>query len=151
MVSGQLDLAEQTFNRVLVQAPDLSIVKNDLAYLLAQQEKDLKRALKLAKEASDDLGESSSLLDTMGYIYLQQGRTNAALRYFRAAIARSTSTTPELQYHLGLALLALDQRRPALKAFTTALKVNPRFHQAPEIRQHIQSLEAQLTSAPDKS
>ncbi len=53
--------------------PNLAIAKNNLAYLMADEGKNLDRALDLAQEAKSQLPENGNVADTLGYVLLEEG------------------------------------------------------------------------------
>ena len=113
------------------------MVKNDLAYLLAHEGRDLKRALDLAREAYAELGDDAQVAHTLGYVYLKKGRTQAALRYLQYAAALSAMPNPELQYDLGLALARLGQIDQAVAAFDRAYQISPAYMQSDEGKKEV--------------
>jgi tetratricopeptide (TPR) repeat protein len=65
--------------------PNLAVAKNNLAYLMAEDDKNLDRALDLAQEAKAQLPESGNVADTLGFVLLKKGIPEAAIGYFQEA------------------------------------------------------------------
>ena len=63
--------------------PNLAIAKNNLAYLMADEGKNLDRALDLAQEAKSQLPESGNVADTLGWVLLKKGIPEAAIGYLQ--------------------------------------------------------------------
>jgi tetratricopeptide (TPR) repeat protein len=133
LAAGHEARAEELLEGVLAERSDLPEAKNDLAYLLARRGADLDRALELATDAQQGLGELPPVADTLGYVYLRRGLPEAALAQFRATIelAEAQQTmTPLYPYHLGLALRELGLEAEAEQAFEQALSLDPDYEDA---------------------
>lgn len=115
-------------------------ILNNLANIYA--ETDLEKGLATAMRALDEKGEnSSSLLDTIGWIMARQGDNEAALPYLRQAYALN-SGDPQIRYHTGVALKALGRNGEAEKELRAALVLGDDF---PE-REKVQSLVDELSA-----
>ncbi len=137
--------AVELFDAIVAERSDRPAVKNDLAFLLAKRGQDLERARRLAEEARAALPEAAQVADTLGYVYLQSNLPAPALDQFRAAIDLSESGEPEwasFQYHLGLALKALDRPEEARQAFERALATAVEFPEAEDARRELAALRA---------
>ncbi|HVN36953.1 MAG TPA: tetratricopeptide repeat protein [Myxococcota bacterium] len=131
LVEGMNDKARETYEKVLAKDPNSALAKSDLAFLLASTGEDLARATTLAEEAQKALPDHPAVADTVGFVYLQNNRQDAALQQFRYALelARNQSgpESPIVHYHLGLSLLAEGRKQEAADAFQRALDLNPDF------------------------
>jgi tetratricopeptide (TPR) repeat protein len=131
MVEGRVDDAKKTYEKVLAKDPNAALAKNDLAFLLASSGQELGRATALAEEAQRALPDHPVVADTVGFVYLQANRQDAALQQFRYALelARASSgpESPMVHYHIGLALMGQGRHKEAALAFEHALKLNPSF------------------------
>jgi tetratricopeptide (TPR) repeat protein len=131
LVEGMDEKAKETYEKVLAKDPNAALAKNDLAFLLASSGGDLARATTLAEEAQKALPDHPAVADTVGFVYLQANRQNAALQQFRYALelARNQSgpESPIVHYHLGLSLMAGGRKQEAAEAFQRALDLNPAF------------------------
>jgi len=147
---GNTPRAVALYEQAASEGSELLFVKNDLAFLLAKQGRDLDRALALAKAAVESPGASISTVDTLGYVYLKRGEADVAVWQFRQAIAESSPPVPDYYYHLGMALLDLGQQDKAREALEQALTLNPEFAEAHAARRLLGDLE-RGTSAPPAS
>jgi tetratricopeptide (TPR) repeat protein len=115
----------------------LPLARNELAYLLAQEGRDLHRALALASEAVRHHPDDPLLLDTLGSVLLKQNLAEAAARHFQSAVdqaeARGESRAAYF-YHLGLAFSGMGRNRSAAEAFARALEIEPDFPKAEHAR-----------------
>jgi len=91
LVAGDRNGAIQRLRDVVKHHPEVVGARNDLAWLLAEDGKDLDLALSLAQTAHDR-DPSPEVLDTLGWVRLQRGETREALDAFElAASARPES------------------------------------------------------------
>jgi tetratricopeptide (TPR) repeat protein len=116
--------------------------KADLAFLLAKQtdvdDETLGRALTLAREAVAAMPDDAQSLDILGLVYLRQGDAATALGQFRQALEQPGAARPDIHYHAGMALRALDRNREAVQAFERALEIDSNFHQAADARRQLE-------------
>ena len=104
--------------------PDDPFAANNLAWILAQQGRDLDRALKLAKLAASARPASAVINDTLGGVYRKRGDKEMAVSYAK----RATQIAPEnatYHYHLGRACREAGQMEPARAAFAKAVELAP--------------------------
>jgi tetratricopeptide (TPR) repeat protein len=135
---GREELALHSFENALAAGSQRPILKNDVAFLLAKQGRDLERALRLATQAAAELANDPNAVDTLGYVYLQSGDAGVALVHFEDAIERTETPQPSFYYHLGLALRSLDRSEDAARAFEAALEINEVFPEAIDARQALE-------------
>ena len=83
-VGRRADAAPQYEEAIKVD-PNLAVAKNNLAYLMAEDDKNLDRALDLAQEAKAQLPDSGNVADTLGFVLLKKGIPEAAIGYFQEA------------------------------------------------------------------
>ena len=141
MYSGRSQRALELYERALAGGSRFNHVKNDLAFLLAEQESELGRAEKLAELALEASGKQIDATDTLGYVYLKQGRPDAAYWKFRYAVDNTESPRAEYYYHLALALVALERRQEALAALASSLEIDPLFEPASQLNARLEAKE----------
>ncbi len=138
---GEPEQAQAMLERIVEENPEIWIAHAELAYLLAEQGKDLERAFQLARYAhvASRRGERTS--DVLGFVLLKSGKSRPALEQFQRAIDVSSRTTDlppaSFHYHVGLAYRALDRDEEAEHAFRTALGQGE-FPQAEEARRQLE-------------
>ena len=145
MGHGNTDRAEELYEAALAEDPELAAAKNDLAFLLAREERDLDRALELALEAQQEFGEEPQVLDTLGFVMLQRGLAGPAAEQFGSALrlAEEKGQPPALfYYHMGLALRALGQEEAAAAHLEKALSINPDFEGSEDARRQREAARA---------
>ncbi len=134
--------ARALYERALGEGSNLVLLKNDLAYLLAESGEDLERALQLARDAANAPGERLTAADTLGFVYLQSGRHDAAFWQFRFVTQAADPPVAEYFYHLGLALMKLDRMDEARIALARALAIQPAYPAAAQAMSQIDAAPA---------
>ena len=122
---GRVTDAVSAYERAIGLNPNLSIAKNNLAYLLAESGGDLDRALELAREAKEQLPDDANAADTLGFVLLKRGLASAAIGYFEEAAERFPDGALEIRgivgNHLAQAYEQNEEREKALTASRAAL------------------------------
>ncbi len=134
--SGNIDLAIQYYETAINLDPGLGQAKNNLAYLLAEQERDLDRALDLAQSAKALMPESPNAADTLGWVLYKRGMASAAIGYLKEAVANSPADSENIgviRFHLAQAYAADDQKAKAIEELELLVAhVESRMSQARE-------------------
>jgi tetratricopeptide (TPR) repeat protein len=123
-MTGQPSKASEQYELALQQNSNLAETKNNLAYMMAEQERDLDRALKLSQEAKAALPDSASAADTLGWVLYKRGVHSAAIGYLREAVAVSGSedvAIGEIRLHLSRAYEATGDNAKALESLEAAM------------------------------
>lgn len=113
--------AEQRMREVVRHFPGHAGARNDLAWMLAEQERELDLALELAEEAQH-LDPSPDVLDTLGWVRFKRGELSAAVSALEQAL-ETRADSPSIRYRLGLALSKSgnpDRAREMLQAAVAA-------------------------------
>jgi tetratricopeptide (TPR) repeat protein len=145
VMSGETSKAREVLEKVLEENPSMASLKNDLAYLLAEDEIDLDRALELAKDAQREMGGSANAADTVGYVYYRKRLYAAALQQFRYAIELSRNEAggrvdPGYHYHMGLTLYAMGRSEQAARAMAQSLEIDSEFSDADDARRILEAV-----------
>ncbi len=152
VMSGERAKAREILEKVLADNPSMSSLKNDLAYLLAEDEVDLDRALELAKDAQREMGGSANAADTVGYVYYRKRLYAAALQQFRYAIELSGNETggredPGYHYHMGLTLYAMGRNEQAARSMERSLEIDSEFTEAADARRILEAVSPETNVA----
>jgi len=102
--------AAAQYDQVLARDPDNREALNNRAWLaqtLGEPE-----AIELARRAASQWPRDAAVLDTAGWIMLENGELEQALWYLRDALAREADE-PRIQLHLAAALAASGEREQA--------------------------------------
>lgn len=148
LTTGNPARARELLEALVADRADIAVAKNDLAYLLADEGVDLDRALRLAEEASQALGELPAVADTLGFVYLKKALHEPALQQFQRAVILAKGRDADqsvYHYHMGLALQALGRNGEAAAAFEQALALDGDFEDA---RQALDGLRAEGGAEP---
>jgi len=115
---GETDLAIASYEAAIRADSQHGQAKNNLAYLLADLELDLDRALDLAQDAKALLPNSPNSADTLGWVLYRRGVPSAAIGYLKEALEGTEPGDPTLgiiRQHLALAYEADGQNGKALE------------------------------------
>jgi Flp pilus assembly protein TadD len=99
---------------------------NNLAWIY-QQEKDA-RALSMAEQAYQLKPEHPEILHTLGWIFVEHGKTSRGLELLQTAAAKAPAST-EIRYHLAVALAKSGDKARARKEVEQLLANNKTFPQ----------------------
>ena len=133
--SGDVKEATRYYEQAIALDGSLGEAKNNLAYLLAEAEGDLDRALDLAQEAKALLPDSPNAADTLGWVLYKRGIPSAAIGYLREATAGFQAQGNEealgvVRHHLALAYEANEQEDKALETLEAAIATADRAEEA---------------------
>jgi tetratricopeptide (TPR) repeat protein len=120
---GDLETARKYYARALQADPNFAVANANMAWVDAQEGKDLDVALSLAQKAKSILPDVPSISDTLAWVMYKKGNFSAALPLFQECI-KKTPDSAEFHYHLGLALLATGQKEPGHAQLQSALHLN---------------------------
>lgn len=96
----KIDLAEQTFRKVLQIDPNNAMTLNYLGYMLADHSVHLDESLAMIKKALQSDPQNGAYLDSLGWVYFKMGDFEKAEENLRKAAAKSPND-PTVQDHLG--------------------------------------------------
>jgi tetratricopeptide (TPR) repeat protein len=110
---------------------------NNYAYSLAEQGKDLERALELVNRALAIRSNQGAYYDTRAWVYYKMGRYEEALKDIRIAVDIAP-TTAELRYHLAAIYAKLGRRQDALVELEKALALDPQHAPSRQLLNELQ-------------
>jgi cellulose synthase operon protein C len=116
--SDALDDAVREYERVLTAQPNSLIALNNLAGLYGRLGDP--RGEALARRALAGAPQSGPVADTLGWILLQSGNSEESLKILKQAHDLDKKN-PEIEYHLGAALLKVGQTAAARQALEQAI------------------------------
>jgi putative PEP-CTERM system TPR-repeat lipoprotein len=122
---------------VLKKNPNDPVALNNLAYAY-QQEKD-PRALGTAEQAFKLAGENPGVMDTLGWMLVEQGNTARGLPLLQKASGLAPNA-PEIRYHLAVGLHKSGDKQGARKELDKLLADNKPFAQLEEARALLKTL-----------
>ncbi|MBW2275457.1 MAG: tetratricopeptide repeat protein [Deltaproteobacteria bacterium] len=116
---GRNDDALSRLREAVEREPGHVAACNDLAWELAERGEELDFALMLATRAAQSK-RNAATLDTLGWVLLKKGDTDAAIRSFRSALELEPNA-PSTRYRLGLALVEKGEAAEARSQIESAL------------------------------
>jgi Tfp pilus assembly protein PilF len=122
---------------VLKQKPNNPVALNNLAWAY-QQEKD-PRALDTAEQAFKVAGDNPGVMDTLGWMLVEQGNTARGLPLLQKASGLAPDA-PEIRYHLAVGLNKSGDKQGARKELDKLLAQNKPFAQIEEARALLKTL-----------
>jgi putative PEP-CTERM system TPR-repeat lipoprotein len=144
MFVAEGNLARKDFKSAIIQLQDLlkrnpnnPAALNNLAWAY-QQEKD-PRALETAEQALKLAGDNPGVLDTLGWLLVEQGNTARGLPMLQKASGMAPDA-PEIRYHLAVGLHKSGDKQNARKELDKLLADNKPFPQLDEARALLKSM-----------
>jgi len=122
----------------LKRQPDSAVAVNNLAFLLAEKG-EVNEAEALAQKAVRLGKDNPEFLDTMGWVYLKQRRSDAATGVFSNLVQKYPSNA-QFRYHYGASLLAQGDRGKAKSELNAALQLKPNGEDGVRIQQLLQQI-----------
>jgi Flp pilus assembly protein TadD len=138
LAAGDRDAAEVRLRAIVRRSAGHPGARNDLAWLLATEGRELDLALSLASEASR-LQPESATLDTLGLVHLERGENAEAVSALEKAVA-VPGGSPTVHFHLAVALGRSGKTRRAIERLKHALSGED-FPEAEAARQQLAELD----------
>ncbi|HMM77413.1 MAG TPA: PEP-CTERM system TPR-repeat protein PrsT [Gammaproteobacteria bacterium] len=137
--AGEDGAAIAEFERVLAQAPDSPVVRNNLAWLYRKIGD--ARALDMARKAFELAPRRAEVVDTYGWILLEEGRHEQALKILGQAVDLAPNNR-DIRFHRARALERMGREEEALRELEALLRDPADFEsraQAEQLRYELQS------------
>lgn len=131
--------AEQWYQQALKIDGRAATAANNLAWMYADEGRNLEAAVELATIARGELPRQPEVTDTLGWAYLKKGFLEQAVRTLQDAVQQSPNT-PLFHYHLGLAYSLKGEDGRARQSLQQALKLDPKFPQAADAQRALAKL-----------
>ncbi|HVU18453.1 MAG TPA: tetratricopeptide repeat protein [Candidatus Didemnitutus sp.] len=123
---GNFAGAREAYEKIVALNSRYAPALNNLAYLYSEQLKQPDQALRMAQRAREVLPNDAHVADTLGWILYQGNQFSWAVALLEESAAKLPDS-PAIQYHLGMARLALGDESRARDALTRALRANADF------------------------
>jgi tetratricopeptide (TPR) repeat protein len=121
---------------------------NNLAYILADERRNLDRAMDLGMRARQFAPENPFVADTVGWVAYRRGDYPWAYAMIREG-AEVLSANPEVLYHLGMAQAAIGREQEAADSLGKALSAKGTFSGRDEAAALLDVLKLSLDEAKD--
>lgn len=135
--TGRPQLAITAYQDMLRQTPGSALLLNNLASLY-QQVGD-KRALATAEQAHKLAPANPAVLDTLGWVLVEQGQVKRGLDFLQQAHAKAPKI-PEIRYHLAAARARNGDKARARQELQQLLQDEPDFSLASSARALLNTL-----------
>jgi tetratricopeptide (TPR) repeat protein len=135
-LAGKRNEYAQWFEKALQLDPQNHLAMNDYAYALAEDGRDLEKALRLVRRAIAIKSNVGAYYDTHGWVLYKLGRYEEALRELRLAVQLAPDTH-ELRYHLAAVYAKLGQKDDALVELEKALALKPSHEPSLQLRKEL--------------
>ena len=137
---GNTDKGIEHYLKVADYQPNNVMALNNLAWLY--QEKGNDKALKYAEKLYELAEKRPEVMDTVGWVFVQNGRVNRGLQLLQDAKVHAPHI-PEIGYHYVLALDKAGRKSDAHKELQRFLRVNPDFEKRDDVQKLLQRFQAQ--------
>lgn len=135
-LSGRRDEYVKWFEKALELDPSNHLAMNDYAYALAEDGRELEKALRLIRRAIAIKSNIGAYHDTHGWVLYKLGRYEEALRELRIAVETAPDTA-DLRYHLAAVYVKLGKKDDALVELEKALVLQPGHEPSLKLRKEL--------------
>jgi tetratricopeptide (TPR) repeat protein len=120
--------AVKLYEDYIASSPSVEVgALNNLAYLLANNDTDIDKAVSYAKKACDVVQNNPNILDTYAYVLYKKGDYAKASEIAQQALQLSEKTSvsapADVYEHVGMINAKLGRKNEAVNAYQNALKV----------------------------
>ena len=123
--SGDKAGAMRAMEAIIGAHPDHYQALNYVGYTLAEQNRDLERALTLLNKAVELSPSSDYILDSLAWAQFRAGKLQEAWDNIRKAVSVGANPDPTIWEHYGDIALALKKKDEARKGYYKALELKP--------------------------
>ena len=116
--------AEADLLHALELSPDQPSALNYLGYAWTERGRNIPRARQMIERAVEQRPNDGSIVDSLGWVLLQQGDKAGAVRFLERAVELESEDST-INGHLGDAYMAVGRRREAEMQWRRALILNP--------------------------
>lgn len=133
----QYDSAIKQYQAILKQHPEHAATLNNLAWIYQQQKNP--SALEFAEKAHQQAPDAPAIMDTLGWILIEQGQTERGVALLEKAVSMVPDAA-EIRYHYAVGLSQVGDKTKARKELEHLLTNEQPFPQREEARQLLDSL-----------
>lgn len=136
--SGDKKQALAVMEKLLEKQPDNFQAMNYVGYTLAEENRDIDRALQLLQKADELSPNQAYIIDSLAWALFRAGQAEKALEKIRRAVSLSDNTDAAIWEHYGDIASHLGHKEEARKAYKKAIALKPDNVQA--LRQRLSQL-----------
>ncbi len=119
-IQGKTKEAEDYYRKALQADPNIDLAANNLAYLLAEEGRDLESARQYAQSVKKRKPEDPNIADTLGWVYFKLGSLLLARDQAEFAVSKDPNNGM-FQYHLGMIYKSNHEKTKAEAALKKAM------------------------------
>lgn len=119
---NDLKNARQYYQKALDIDPSFAVANANMAWVDAQEGKDLDVALGMAQKAKSEMPEQPSITDTLAWVMYKKGNYSGAIPLLQDCVQKAPSSA-EYHYHLGVVLIAAGQKDKGKSQLQAALQM----------------------------
>lgn len=123
--SGDRENALRMMEKILEQEPDNYQALNYVGFTLAEQDRELERALALLQKANELAPDQGYIVDSLAWAHYKLGQNAEALRLIRRAVGLGERADAAIWDHYGDIALKEGKRDEARRAYRRALELKP--------------------------
>ena len=117
-----LKTARQYYQKALAIDPAFAVANANMAWVDAEEGKDLDVALGMAQKAKSEMPELPSITDTLAWVMYKRGNYSGALPLLQDCVQKAPNSA-EYHYHLGVVLTAVGQKDKGKSQLQAALQL----------------------------
>ncbi len=123
--SGAKEKAFDAMEKIITTEPDYFQALNYVGYTLAEQSKELSRAVRLLRKADRLSPNSNYILDSLAWALFKNGDVSEAWEYINKAVTAQGFIDPAIWEHYGDIARSLGKKEEARKGYKKALEHTP--------------------------
>ena len=136
--TGDKKAAFKTMEQLITQHPDNYQALNYVGYTLAEENRDLDRAMTLLVRANEIAPNMSYIVDSLAWAYYKAGKIDDALKEIRRAVTLDEHTDASIWEHYGDIAARAGRKDEARTAYQKAMELKP--DNAEALRQRLSNL-----------
>ena len=136
---GDLETARKYYGQALAADPNFPVANANMAWVDAQEGKNLDTALGMAQKAKSLMPEIPTITDTLGWVMYKRGSYDSAVPLLQECVQKSPDSA-KFRFHLGMTLLKAGQTAKGREQLETALRMKLDPPDAEQARQAIGQL-----------
>ncbi|MGC9331832.1 MAG: tetratricopeptide repeat protein [Bacteroidales bacterium] len=137
--TGNHELADSTFEKILEIDPENTFVLNNYAYYLSLRGENLEKAKIMSEKLIELEPDNPSYIDTYGWILYKIGNYEEALTYIKKAYNSGGNSRPAIVEHYGDALYKNGRKDDAVMLWKAALQLYSEKELPKALEQKIQT------------
>lgn len=124
--------AEKDYRTAIAIDTKDSLATNNLAFMLAEQKRNLDEALSLAQKATKAMPKNTNYMDTLAWVHHARGELPQAVAILQPLADKMKN--PDMLFHLGVIYGEMGKKADALAAFDKTLSLSPNYQPAQTAR-----------------